>query len=120
MPPVERGLCRSRSAERFSGDTSPRLPADIHTYVDVAPLLATEVINGRPYCAVTRQPRILSDATLQMGNRPHWRWTFITLMDALKIESAIIGGCDWERARQISSQLFGGTLQRSSRSAAIW
>ena len=71
-------------------------PYDIYTYVDVAPLLA-----GRgyrvvvPYLRGFGSTRFLSDATLRNGQPSALALDIIALMDALKIESAIIGGCDW-------------------------
>ena len=71
-------------------------PYDIYTYVDVAPLLA-----GRGYRVVVPYLRgfgsthFLSDATLRNGQPSALALDIIALMDALKIESAIIGGCDW-------------------------
>lgn len=71
-------------------------PYDIHTYVDVAPLLAA---NGYrvivPYLRGYGPTRFLSDATLRNGQQSVIALDIINLMDALKIEKATIGGCDW-------------------------
>ena len=71
-------------------------PYDIHTYVDVAPLLAAagyRVIV--PYLRGYGSTRFLSSATFRNGQQSAIAVDIIALMDALKIESAILGGCDW-------------------------
>ena len=71
-------------------------PYDIHCYVDVAPLLAQagyRVIV--PYLRGYGTTRFLSDATLRSGQPAAVAVDIIALMDALKIEKAVIGGCDW-------------------------
>jgi pimeloyl-ACP methyl ester carboxylesterase len=71
-------------------------PYDIHTYVDVAPLLA-----GAGYRVVVPflrghgTTRFLSAATIRNGQQSAIAVDIIALMDALKIEQAILGGCDW-------------------------
>ncbi len=71
-------------------------PYDIHTYVDVAPLLATagyRVIV--PYLRGYGTTRFLSSETVRNGQQSVVAADIIALMDALKIEKATIGGCDW-------------------------
>jgi pimeloyl-ACP methyl ester carboxylesterase len=71
-------------------------PYDIHTYVDVAPLLASagyRVIV--PYLRGYGTTRFLSRNTPRNGQQSVLAVDVIALMDALKIEQAIIGGCDW-------------------------
>jgi pimeloyl-ACP methyl ester carboxylesterase len=71
-------------------------PYDIHTYVDVAPLLAGagyRVIV--PYLRGYGSTRFLSPATFRNGQQSALAVDAIALMDALKIKSAILGGCDW-------------------------
>lgn len=71
-------------------------PYDIHTYVDVAPLLATagyRVIV--PYLRGYGTTRFLSDKTPRNGQQSAIAADIIALMDALGIEKAIIAGCDW-------------------------
>jgi pimeloyl-ACP methyl ester carboxylesterase len=71
-------------------------PYDIHTYVEVAPLLAARGYRVIvPYLRGFGSTRILSAATLRNGQPAALALDVIALMDALKIESAIIGGCDW-------------------------
>jgi pimeloyl-ACP methyl ester carboxylesterase len=71
-------------------------PYDIHTYVDVAPILAEagyRVIV--PYLRGYGTTRFLSDETPRNGQQSALAADMIALMDALGIESAIVGGCDW-------------------------
>ncbi|AWI62502.1 alpha/beta fold hydrolase [Sinorhizobium fredii] len=71
-------------------------PYDIHTYVDVAPLLASagyRVIV--PYLRGHGTTRFLSSDTVRNGQQSAIALDHITLMDALKIDKATIGGCDW-------------------------
>ena len=71
-------------------------PYDIHTYIDVTPLLASagyRVIV--PYLRGYGATRFLSSDTLRNGQQSVIALDIIALMDALKIEKAIIAGCDW-------------------------
>lgn len=71
-------------------------PYDIHSYVDVAPLLAAR--NYRvivPYLRGYGGTRFLSSETLRNGQPSALAVDVIALMDALKIEKAVIGGFDW-------------------------
>jgi len=71
-------------------------PYDIHTYVDVAPLLAAagyRVIV--PYLRGYGATRFLSRDTFRNGQPAAVATDIIALMDALKIERATLGGCDW-------------------------
>ena len=71
-------------------------PYDIHTYVDVAPLLASagyRVIV--PYLRGYGSTRFLSSTTPRNGQPSAIAVDIVALMDALRIEKAIIGGCDW-------------------------
>ena len=71
-------------------------PYDIHTYVDVTPLLASagyRVIV--PYLRGYGPTRFLSGDTLRNGQQSVIALDIIAFMDALKIEKAIIAGCDW-------------------------
>src|SRR3982075_1000456 len=71
-------------------------PYDIHSYVDVAPLLAQAGFRVIvPYLRGYGTTRFLSDATLRSGEPAAVAVDIIALMDALKIEKAVIGGCDW-------------------------
>ncbi len=71
-------------------------PYDIHSFVDVAPLLASagyRVIV--PYLRGYGSTRFLSSDTLRNGQQSVVAVDAIALMDALKIEKATIGGFDW-------------------------
>jgi len=71
-------------------------PYDIHSYVDVAPILAAagyRVIV--PYLRGYGTTRFLSSSTLRNGEQAPVALDIIALMDALKIKQAIIGGFDW-------------------------
>ena len=71
-------------------------PYDIHSYVDVAPLLVSagyRVIV--PYLRGYGTTRFLSSETFRNGQQAVVALDVIALMDALKIKKAIIGGFDW-------------------------
>jgi pimeloyl-ACP methyl ester carboxylesterase len=71
-------------------------PYDIHTYVDVAPLLASagyRVIV--PHLRGYGTTRFLSGDTPRNGQQSVVAVDVIALMDALKISRAIVAGCDW-------------------------
>ena len=71
-------------------------PYDIHSFVDVAPLLATagyRVIV--PYLRGYGRTRFLSGDTPRNGQQSVVAVDAIALMDALKIQKATIGGFDW-------------------------
>jgi pimeloyl-ACP methyl ester carboxylesterase len=71
-------------------------PYDIHTYVDVAPLLASagyRVIV--PYLRGYGTTSFLSGETIRNGQQSALAVDVIALMDALRIERATIAGCDW-------------------------
>jgi pimeloyl-ACP methyl ester carboxylesterase len=71
-------------------------PYDIHTYVDVAPLLASAGYRVVvPYLRGYGATRFLSSATLRNGQPSAIASDIIALMDALRIEKAILAGCDW-------------------------
>jgi pimeloyl-ACP methyl ester carboxylesterase len=71
-------------------------PYDIHTYVDVAPLLAARgyrviVPSLRGYGST----RFLSPGAARNGQQAAIAVDVIALMDALNIDRAIVAGCDW-------------------------
>jgi pimeloyl-ACP methyl ester carboxylesterase len=71
-------------------------PYDIHSYVDVAPLLAAAGYRVVvPYLRGFGTTRFLSDATLRNGEQAALAVDVIALMDALEIERAILAGFDW-------------------------
>src|SRR5450432_2807380 len=71
-------------------------PYDIHSYADVAPLLASagyRVIV--PYLRGYGTTRFLSSETVRNGQPSAVAVDMIALMDALKIEKATLAGFDW-------------------------
>jgi pimeloyl-ACP methyl ester carboxylesterase len=71
-------------------------PYDIHSYVDVAPLLASagyRVIV--PFLRGYGPTRFLSSDTFRNGQQAVVALDIIALMDSLKIEKAVVGGFDW-------------------------
>src|ERR1700749_1856235 len=71
-------------------------PYDIHSFVDVAPLLAAKGYRVIvPYLRGYGTTHFLSNDTIRNGQQAVVAVDIITLMDALKIEKAIIGGFDW-------------------------
>ncbi len=71
-------------------------PYDIHSYVDVSPILAS---SGHrvivPYCRGFGTTRFLSDKTFRNGQQAAQALDVIALMDALKIKQATVAGFDW-------------------------
>ncbi|HEX8072264.1 MAG TPA: alpha/beta hydrolase [Pyrinomonadaceae bacterium] len=71
-------------------------PYDIHSYVDVAPLLASKGYRVIvPYLRGYGTTRFLSNESLRNGQQSALAVDIIALLDALKVERAIIGGFDW-------------------------
>ena len=71
-------------------------PYDIHTYVDVAPLLAAQGYRVIvPFLRGYGETRFLDAATPRNGQQAALAVDAIDLMDALRIEKAIVAGCDW-------------------------
>jgi pimeloyl-ACP methyl ester carboxylesterase len=71
-------------------------PYDIHSYVDVAPLLASagyRVIV--PYLRGYGATRFLSNDTFRNGQPSALALDAVAMMDALKIEKPILAGYDW-------------------------
>ncbi|MDN0198335.1 alpha/beta hydrolase [Streptomyces sp. S.PNR 29] len=71
-------------------------PYDIHSYVDVAPLLAEaghRVIV--PYLRGHGTTRFLSERTFRNAQQSAIALDVIALMDALKIDKAVLAGFDW-------------------------
>ncbi len=71
-------------------------PYDIHSYVDVAPILASagyRVIV--PYLRGYGTTRFLSKETIRNGQQAALAVDIIALMDALGIQKATLGGYDW-------------------------
>ena len=71
-------------------------PYDIYSFVDVAPLLATKGYHVIvPFLRGYGTTKFLSDNTMRNGQQSAVAIDLIALMDALKIQKAIIGGFDW-------------------------
>jgi pimeloyl-ACP methyl ester carboxylesterase len=71
-------------------------PYDIHSYVEVVPLLAASGYRAIvPYLRGFGTTRFLSDATFRNGEQAALAVDVIALMDALEIERAILAGFDW-------------------------
>jgi pimeloyl-ACP methyl ester carboxylesterase len=71
-------------------------PYDIYSYVDVVPLLASAGYHViAPYLRGYGTTRFLSSDTFRNGQQSVVAVDIIALMDALKIEKAIVAGYDW-------------------------
>ena len=71
-------------------------PYDIHSYADVAPLLAAHGYRVIvPYLRGYGSTRFLSSETFRNAQQSVVALDVIALMDALKIQKATIGGFDW-------------------------
>jgi len=98
---IDAGLLSVGYAEAGPANGRPVLllhgwPYDIYTYVDVAPLLASagyRVIV--PYLRGYGSTRFLSSGTFRNGQPSAVASDIIALMDALKIDKAVVAGCDW-------------------------
>jgi pimeloyl-ACP methyl ester carboxylesterase len=98
---IDAGVLSVGYAEAGPADGPPVIllhgwPYDIHSYVDVAPLLAStgyRVIV--PYLRGYGTTRFLSNETLRNGQPSAVAMDVVALMDALKIQKAILAGFDW-------------------------
>src|SRR5690349_10537365 len=98
---VNAGLLSVAYAEAGPADGPPVVllhgwPYDIHSFVDVAPLLASaghRVIV--PYLRGYGTTRFLSSETMRNGEPAAVAVDIVDLMDALKIETAILAAFDW-------------------------
>jgi pimeloyl-ACP methyl ester carboxylesterase len=98
---IDAGLLNVSYAELGPADGDPVVllhgwPYDIYTYADVAALLAAK--GNRvivPYLRGYGPTRFLSQGTMRNGQQSAIAVDIIALMDALGIEQATIGGCDW-------------------------
>src|SRR5258705_6936188 len=98
---IDAGLLSVGYAEAGPADGPPVIllhgwPYDIHSFVDVAPLLASagyRVI--APSLRGYGTTRFLSDTTIRNGQPSAVAVDTIALMDALKIEKATLAGFDW-------------------------
>jgi pimeloyl-ACP methyl ester carboxylesterase len=98
---IDAGLLNVGYAETGPANGRPVIllhgwPYDIHSYVDVAPLLASagyRVIV--PYLRGYGTTRFLSTETFRNGQPSVVAVDITALMDALKIDKAVIAGFDW-------------------------
>ncbi len=101
MKQVDAGLLNIGYAEDGPPDGIPVIllhgwPYDIHSYVDVAPLLAAKGYRVIvPYLRGYGSTTFLSGDTFRNGQQSVVALDIIALMDALKIQTTIIGGFDW-------------------------
>jgi pimeloyl-ACP methyl ester carboxylesterase len=71
-------------------------PYDIHSYVDVAPMLAAQGCRVIiPYLRGYGATRFLDAATMRSGEQAAIGADLMALMDALKIPRAVFAGYDW-------------------------
>jgi pimeloyl-ACP methyl ester carboxylesterase len=71
-------------------------PYDIYTYADVVQVLAAKGFRVIvPYLRGYGTTRFLSAGTLRNGQPTAIASDIVALMDSLKIDRAILGGCDW-------------------------
>jgi pimeloyl-ACP methyl ester carboxylesterase len=98
---IDAGALSIGFAETGPADGAPvvllhRWPYDIYSYVDVAPLLAASGYRVIvPYLRGFGTTRFLSGATVRNGQQSVVALDVIALMDALKIQRAVVGGFDW-------------------------
>jgi pimeloyl-ACP methyl ester carboxylesterase len=98
---IDAGLLNVGYAEDGPPDGPPVIllqgwPYDIYSYVDVAPLLAAKGYRVIvPYLRGYGSTRFLSAATFRNGQPYVVALDIINLMDALKIQKAILAGFDW-------------------------
>jgi pimeloyl-ACP methyl ester carboxylesterase len=83
-------------------------PYDIHSYADVAAILASEGYRVIvPYLRGFGTTRFLSDESLRNGEQAALAVDVTALMDALEIEQAVLAGFDWgARAADIVAALW--------------
>jgi pimeloyl-ACP methyl ester carboxylesterase len=98
---VDAGLLAVGYAEDGPADGPPVIllhgwPYDIHSYVDVAPLLAARGYRVLvPYLRGYGSTRFLAAGTMRNGQQAAVAQDIVAFMDALHIERAVLGGYDW-------------------------
>ncbi|HYV13211.1 MAG TPA: alpha/beta hydrolase [Pyrinomonadaceae bacterium] len=98
---IEAGLLNVGYAEAGPANGRPVIllhgwPYDIYSFVDVAPLLAAKGYRVIvPYLRGYGTTSFLSKDTSRNGQQSVVSVDVINLMDALKIEKAVLGGFDW-------------------------
>jgi pimeloyl-ACP methyl ester carboxylesterase len=98
---IDAGLLNVGYAEAGPGDGRAVVllhgwPYDIHSYDEVAPLLAAAGYRVVvPYLRGFGTTRFLSDASVRNGEQAALALDVIALLDALGIERAVLAGFDW-------------------------
>ncbi len=98
---IDAGLLNIGYAEAGPADGAAVLllhgwPYDIHSFIDVAPLLASHGYRVIiPYLRGYGSTRFLSTETVRNGQQSAVALDSLALMDALNIRKAIIAGFDW-------------------------
>ena len=98
---IDAGLLNVGYAEDGPADGPPVIllqgwPYGIYSYVDVAPLLAAKGYRVIvPYLRGYGSTRFLSNETFRNGQPYVVALDIVNLMDALKIQKAILAGFDW-------------------------
>jgi pimeloyl-ACP methyl ester carboxylesterase len=98
---IDAGLLNVTYAEAGPPDGQPVVllhgwPYDIYSFVDVTPILASKGYHVIvPYIRGYGATRFLSDDTVRNGQPSVVALDTTALMDALKIDSAILAGFDW-------------------------
>ena len=98
---IDAGVLNVGYAEAGPADGPPVIllhgwPYDIHSFVDVAPILASAGYRVVvPFVRGYGSTRFLSSTTRRNGQQSVLAVDVIALMDALKIQKAVIGGFDW-------------------------
>ena len=97
---LEAGVLSVGYAEAGPADGPPVVllhgwPYDIHTYVDVAPALAAVGIACLFHLRGYGTTRFLSGDTMRNGQPSALASDIVAFMDALRIDKATLGGCDW-------------------------
>src|SRR3569833_3546942 len=88
---VEMGPAKGKPATLLHG-----WPHDIHAFAEVAPALAAKGYRVIvPHLRGHGSTRFLSDSTVRNGQPAALAQDVIALMDALKIDKALLGGFDW-------------------------
>jgi len=98
---IEAGVLRVGYADEGPANGQPVIllhgwPYDIHSFVDVAPILAAAGFRVIvPYLRGYGTTHFLSSSAIRNSQQSALGLDVIALMDALKIDKAIIGGFDW-------------------------
>ncbi|CAN7193584.1 alpha/beta fold hydrolase [Variovorax paradoxus] len=112
---IEAGVLEIAYYETGPSDGPPVLlmhgfPYDIHTYAEVAPMLAGQGCRVIvPYMRGYGSTRFLHDATPRSGEQAAFGADLLALLDALEIDRAVLAGYDWGgRAACVAAALWPG------------